>query len=144
MNWINIFGLIIVALMLVPNIIYAYRNKNIENKCNNQIINILEQIGRYGSMLLMVFNIGIFEFGFKSEKNFLVWFISMKILLILYWAFWILYLKTPKMLFAMLLAIIPSIIFVFSGLILRHGLLAIFGIIFSFGHIFVTYQNNKS
>ncbi len=72
MNWINSFGLTIVTLMLVPNIIYAYRNKNIENKCNNRIINILEQIDRYCSMFLMVFNIGIFEFGFKSEKNF--WF----------------------------------------------------------------------
>jgi len=71
-NWINSFGLTIVTLMLVPNIIYAYRNNNIENKCNSRIINILEQIGRYGSMLLMVFNIEFFEFGFKPEKNF--WF----------------------------------------------------------------------
>ena len=47
---INIFGLIIVLLILVPNIIYAIRVKDQENKCQNKIMNILEQIGRYGCM----------------------------------------------------------------------------------------------
>jgi hypothetical protein len=29
--------------------------------------NVLEQIGRYGCMFLMVFNIGIAEFGYKYK-----------------------------------------------------------------------------
>ena len=49
---INIFGLIIVLLILVPNIIYAIRVKDQENKCQNKIMNILEQIGRYGCIFI--------------------------------------------------------------------------------------------
>ncbi len=52
---INIFGLIIVLLILVPNIIYAIRVKDQENKCQNKIMNILEQIGRYGCMFCLLY-----------------------------------------------------------------------------------------
>ncbi len=58
-NWLNVFGLVIVVLLLIPNIIYAIKFKNQQNKCTNKAMNIIEQIGRYGCMFLMVFNIGI-------------------------------------------------------------------------------------
>lgn len=35
-GWINIIGLIIMALILLPNIIYAVKFKNVENKCKNK------------------------------------------------------------------------------------------------------------
>lgn len=63
-SWLNIFGLILVVLLLVPNIIYAVKEKNQENKCTNKLMNLVEQIGRYASMFLMVFNIGLAEVGF--------------------------------------------------------------------------------
>ena len=66
MNWLNISGLIFVVLLLIPNIIYAIKVKNQKNKCSNKFLNVMEQIGRYGCMFLMVFNIGIAEFGFRS------------------------------------------------------------------------------
>lgn len=53
-NWINIFGLSIIALLLIPNIIYAIKHKGGKNLCENRWMNVLEQIGRYGSMLFMV------------------------------------------------------------------------------------------
>lgn len=142
MNWINLYGLIIVLFMLFPNIIYAFKNKSIENKCNNKVMNMIEQIGRYGSLFLMVFNIGIYEFGFRSDKEFAIWLISSAVLMLLYWRFWVLYFKSPKIFSAMMLAIIPNIIFISSGYFLRHWLLVIFGVTFSIGHIYVTYQNN--
>ena len=143
MNWINIFGLIIIVLLLIPNAIYAYKNKNIENKCKNKLMNIIEQIGRYGSMLLMVFNIGVVELGFKSNESFAIWIISVIILMILYWIFWILYFKSKGLIKAMVLAIIPSIIFIYTGIMLRYWLLVTFGVLFAVGHIYVTYKNNK-
>ncbi len=141
MNWINIFGLTIVVLMLLPNIIYAYRYKFTENKCNNKTMNLIEQIGRYGSMFLMVFHIGIYEFGFKSNKAFLMWLLSSVILMLLYWFFWFMFFKSPDNIYTMLLAIIPSAIFISNGYLLRHWLLMIFGVIFAIGHIYVTYRN---
>lgn len=73
LNWLNLFGLIFVVLLLIPNIIYALKAKNQQNKCTNKFMNIMEQISRYGCMILMVFHFGIAEFGFPSVGAF--WYI---------------------------------------------------------------------
>ena len=73
MNWLNVFGLVFVVLLLIPNIIYAIKAKNKQNKCINKFMNVIEQIGRYGCMFLMIFNIGIAEFGFGSVYAFLIY-----------------------------------------------------------------------
>ncbi len=56
MSWFNYIGLIIVILLLVPNIIYAIKIKE-ELRYQNKVLDILENVGRYGSMFFMVFNI---------------------------------------------------------------------------------------
>jgi hypothetical protein len=143
MNWINIFGLIIVILMLLPNIIYAIKLKTFENKCKNKTMNRMEQIGRYGSMFFMIFNIGLYEFGFQSNVKFVIWLFVIVLLLLLYWLFWYIFFSSPRNTLPMILAILPSAVFITSGLFLRHWLLIISGILFSIGHIYVTYQNNQ-
>ena len=91
LNWLNLFGLIFVVLLLIPNIIYAVKAKNQQNKCTNKFMNIMEQISRYGCMILMVFHFGIAEFGFPSVGAFLVYLFGSALLLISYWVVWILY-----------------------------------------------------
>lgn len=54
-GWINFTGFIIVTLMMIPNIVYTFRNRHMENKCTSKLMLILEQVGRYGSMTLMAF-----------------------------------------------------------------------------------------
>lgn len=65
-GWINAAGGVIVCLLLAPNILYALRTPGGENRCGNRLMNLLEQIGRYASMALMVFPIGVREFGFPG------------------------------------------------------------------------------
>lgn len=142
-DWINIGGLIIVILMLMPNIIYAIKNRNEVNKCENKVMNIVEQIGRYASMFLMIFNIGIFQHGFPSVNSLLLYFIGNITLLITYWIIWGLYIKKKKMWSGMALAIIPTGIFMLSGIALLHIPLMISALLFGIGHIYVTYQNQK-
>ena len=43
-GWINVFGGIIVILMLLPNIVYALKNKDERNLCENRTMNLLEQV----------------------------------------------------------------------------------------------------
>ena len=43
----------------------------------------------------------------------------------------------------MLLSIIPVIVFLLSGLALRHWLLVIAAVIFGAAHIYITNKNNK-
>lgn len=37
-GWLNTFGLILVVLLLIPNIIYAVKIKNQRNQCTNMPI----------------------------------------------------------------------------------------------------------
>lgn len=143
MGWLNVFGLIIVILLLIPNIIYAVKYPNQRNKCTSKIMNILEQIGRYGCMFLMIFNIGIAEFGFSSIGMFLVYSIGSIVLMIAYWIIWILFFINPSSKRQMALAAIPTILFLLTGITMKHYLLILTGLFFGIGHFYVTYQNRK-
>ena len=143
-GWINLFGAAIVVLMLIPNIIYAVKNKDEKNLCTNRFINIIEQIGRYACIALMWLPLLVWEFGFRSVFEMLVYTIGNGALLAAYWLIYALYFKKKTKTRAILLAVIPSCIFILSGLLLRHALLLIFAIMFAIGHIYVTNKNAKA
>ena len=140
-GWLNLYGLILVLLLLIPNIIYALKHRGEENKCRNRLMNILEQIGRYGCMFLMVFNIGLAEFGFASLGAFLVYLFGGIILMISYWVIWGLYFNKATYSKQIALAVIPTVLFLLSGITMLHFLLIIFSIIFGIAHIYVTGKN---
>lgn len=142
-NWLNIFGIIIVLLMLIPNIIYVIRFPGQKNKSENQVMNILEQAGRYASMFLMIFNIGIGEMGFSSLGLFFAYFLGNAILLLAYWIVWILFFIKRSNGKSIALAVIPTGIFLLSGLTLEYILLIISALVFGIAHIYVTYKNFK-
>ena len=49
MEWINIFGAVFIAVIMVPNIIFTLKYKDgFENKWNNKGVEVVEQIGRFG------------------------------------------------------------------------------------------------
>ena len=131
MNWLSTFGLVLVILLLIPNIIYAVRVKNQKNKCTNKFMNILEQIGRYGCMFLMIFNIGIVESGFPSINAFIIYLVGNTVL----------YFNKQTYREQMALAVIPTGIFLLSGITMLHYFLIIFAVIFGIGHIYVTSRN---
>ena len=56
----------IIILMLLPNIIYALKNRDERNNCKNQFMNIIEQIGRYACTVLIWFPLLVWKFGFSS------------------------------------------------------------------------------
>ena len=65
MSWFNYYGLIIMAIIMIPNIIYAVKQKdNMALESHNKMIIIAEQVGRYGCFVLMIFNIPYTYFNF--------------------------------------------------------------------------------
>ena len=140
-GWLNIFGLILVILLLIPNIVYAIKVKDQKNLCTNKFMNILEQIGRYACMFLMVFNIGIAEFGFGSVVAFLIYGIGNVLLMLSYWIVWTMYFHKPSFGKQITLAILPTCLFLLNGVTMRHYLLILFGLVFGVGHVYVTYKN---
>lgn len=142
-GWINFFGVAIIGIMMVPNAIFALRNKNNTNHCKNKLINGAEQIGRYACIVLMWLPLGVWKFGFCSVAEMLIYLIGNSALLLLYLIVWVFYFKGQSLGKAMILAIIPTVIFLMSGLLLRHWLLVLAAVMFAVGHICITYGNNK-
>lgn len=140
-GWINLFGAIIVILLMIPNIFYAIRNKDEENLCTNQIMNWIEQIGRYGCIVLMWLPLLVWEFGFNSLFDMFLYLIGNGLMLLIYWIVFALYLKEKTANRALVLALLPACIFLLSGLLLRHWLLVGFAFLFAVSHIFVTKKN---
>lgn len=56
-GWFSVFHLLMIAALLIPNGIYMLQNKQTKNKCTSRCMNVLEQIGRYGCMLLMILSV---------------------------------------------------------------------------------------
>ena len=145
MEWFNYYGLIIISIIMIPNIIYAITHKNdFINNYNNKVAIVLEQIGRYGCMVFMIFNIPYTYFNFWF-KDALVAYLSVNgILCFLYILFWIICWSKNNKLKALTLSILPSIIFIFSSIVLANIPLIIFSIRFSINHILISYKNAKS
>ena len=143
-GWINVFGAVIVILMLIPNIVYAIKNKNEKNLCPNRFMNIIEQIGRYACIVLMWLPFIVWKYGFASVFEMVLYLACNGALLGAYWISFAIYMKRRTVQLALVLAIIPSCIFLFSGILLRHWLLISFAVLFAVGHIYVTYQNAVS
>lgn len=134
-GWINLINAVIILLLLIPNIIYEARRSTPPSKCA-MAVRITEQIARYACIALMILPIFVWEFGFKSVREMIAYAIADGLLLLAYYAFWIPYFKRETK--ALALAILPSCIFLISGLLLRHRLLVTGAIIFGICHIYIT------
>ena len=90
MEWFNPYGLGFMAAIMVPNLLFALRNKEegFANVWHNKPVEVLEQIGRYGCFLLMIFNIPHTWFGFCSDEAFALYLFGNGILVLLYCLIW--------------------------------------------------------
>lgn len=131
-----------VGLLLIPNVVYAYLNKGKEIVAyKNKKLEIVEQIGRFGAMLFMVFNIPYtymqFYFQFAKEVYIGVNIFLVLVYIILFVALW----KKSSIVKALILSVILSIIFVFSGIMIGSILLVIFALIFAVAHITISVKS---
>ena len=137
MNWLNIFGLLIVAFLLIPDLAYAVKIKKWKYKCTNKVMNFMEETGRFGCMVLMIYNIGIKELGFASTELFLIYLIGNTALLVSYWIIWLFYYKKTAYWKKEALVVIQSCLFLLNGITMRYHLLIICAVIYGTGSIYV-------
>ena len=143
-GWINVFGAVVVVLMLIPNIVYAIKNKDEKNLCTNRLMNVLEQIGRYACIVLMWLPLLVWKFGFQSAFEMLLYLFGNGALLLAYWIVFFRHMRKRSAAKALTLAVLPSCIFLMSGILLRHWLLTGFAVLFATGHIYVTLKNAQA
>ena len=110
---INLFNAIVLILMLAPNIMFWRMAKSRENteKFDNKAVILFEQIGRYACMLLMIFPIGVWKFGFGSVMAMVVYALQNTVLLVSYIAVWMFSFKKMTLSKAVALSVIPTVIF---------------------------------
>ena len=144
MNWLNIFGLIMVAVIMIPNILFAMKCKDgFVNKWNNKFVETVEQIGRFGCFGFMIINIPGTWFGWWSDEAFAVYLVVDAVLVTLYCVIWAVCFRKSSVFRALALSIIPSVLFLFSGIMSRSILLTIAALLFAPSHIMLSYQNAK-
>ena len=145
MNFFNKYGFIFICIIMIPNIIFAIKNKNgFENKWNNKVVEVLEQLGRFGCFLFMIINIPKTYLGWWNDNSFIIYLIVNTILTILYCLIWVICFKKESAFRSLSLSVIPSSIFLFSGIMTRSILLIISSIIFAPSHIMISYKNYQN
>lgn len=143
-GWINLFGAGIVVLIIIPNVIYAVRQKRDETQAIiPKYLSVCEQVGRYGCIVLMWLPLLVWKFGFGSAEELLIYLIANGIMLLGYYLFWTRYFRKRTISIAMALAVIPTMIFLLSGILLRHWLLVIAAVLFGIAHCSITYITHK-
>ena len=145
MEWFNVFGLGFVIVILIPNILFAMKCKEgFENTWKNKFVEIIEQIGRFGCLGFMIVNIPGTWFGWWSDEAFAVYLIVDMVLIVAYCVIWTVCFKKNTLFRALALSIIPSLLFLFSGIMSRSILLTIASALFAPSHILISYKNAKS
>ena len=112
-----------------------------DNKWNNKYVEVTEQVGRLGCFGFMIINIPGTWFGWWSDEAFALYLIVDTILVMLYCAIWIICFKKNSVFRALALSIIPSMLFLFSGIMSRSVLLIIASVLFAPSHIVISYKN---
>ncbi len=142
MNWFNYIGIIIFILIIFPNILYSIKHKKAFNNANiNKIIVIIEQIGRYGCIAFLILNVPMTYFGYWFSNARIVYIIVNSTLIFIYLLSWIIHWKN-KIIRASFLSITPSLIFIFSGVMILSIPLIIFSVLFAISHTYISLKNS--
>ena len=142
MEWFNVFGLVFMVLIMIPNVIFAFRKKaGFADQWENLIVEILEQTGRFGCIAFMIINIPGTWFGWRSNGAFAAYLIVNSLLVIVYCVLWAVLWDKQGLFKALALSVIPAAIFFFSGIMCRSLPLIAASLIFAPAHILISCKN---
>ena len=89
----------------------------------------------------MIVNIPGTCFGWWSDEAWILYLIVDMLLVTLYCLVWVVCFRKSSMFRALTLSILPSILFLFSGVMSRSVLLVIAALVFAPSHILLSYKN---
>lgn len=142
MEWFNLTGLIFVVVLLIPNIIYAATNKDgFADKFHNKLVETGEQIGRFGCFILMFIQLPYVTLGYIYDGAQTLYLILGIVLLALYCGGWIVFRKKNSVAKVLTLSILPSVLFLESGILTLNIPLVVLSVVFAICHITISYKN---
>ena len=141
-KYFNLYGLIFVIVILIPNIVFSITCKDgFENRYQNRLVEILEQIGRFGCFISMFLMIPVFNKGFWLENGKNIYIIFGIALVVLYCVGWIIFWKEDSVRKSLYLSIVPSLLFIESAVVCGNLQLLLFAVIFAPCHILISFMN---
>ncbi len=144
MHIIHWYGLAFMVIIMIPNIVFAIKCKDgFENKYRNKVVEAMEQIGRFGCFGFMCVNIPGTWFGWWSDEAFALYLVVDTVLALLYCGIWAVCFRKNSLFRALALSILPSALFLFSGIMSRSILLILSAMLFAPTHILISYKNAK-
>lgn len=108
-----------------------------------KIVEAAEQIGRFGCFGFMIVHIPGTWFGWWSDEAFALYLTVDIVLAAFYCLIWMVWFKKKSVFKALALSILPSALFLFSGVMSRSLFLTLSAIVFAPSHIAVSYKNAK-
>ena len=142
MPWLNVYGLLMSAVMMIPYILFAMKCKDgFENHFTNCWVEFLEQIGRFGCFGFMIFTIPGMALGWVNHSAFAAYLAVDGLLLAAYCVIWAV--GKGRRFRALALSILPSLLFLFSGVMTRAPLLVLSALLFAPCHIWISITNAK-
>lgn len=142
MDWFNLTGLIFVVVLLIPNMIYAVTNKDgFAGEFHNKLVETGEQIGRFGCFILMFIQLPFVTLGYIYDGAQTLYLILGIVLLALYCGGWIVFRKGNCMAKALTLSILPSVLFLESGILTLNIPLIGLSVVFAIYHITISCKN---
>ena len=142
MKWFNFYGLIFIAVIMIPNIIFAMKHKNgFVNKYKNKAVETLEQVGRIGCFVFIFFNIKPAVFGYWFKGGWIAYLVSGAVLTVAYVLGWIVFRNESSVRKSMYLSIVPSVLFIVCGVFTLNIPLIVSSLIFTPCHIIISYKN---
>ncbi len=141
-NWINWINMTAVVWLILINVIVA--RKGLSDSFNSKylVVNIFEQIGRYGCMALMILPIFTrkWKFGFGSVAEMFIWICLTTLLLVIYSFLWLK--KANGGVFVLYgLALVPVVLFLLNGILLCHPALIAASLVFGISHFLIVKEN---
>lgn len=144
MFWFNYYGLIAVVVILIPNILSAIFDKNAyPDRVKSKALKLCEQLGRYGCMAFMIFNIPYAVRGFFFPHALAVYLGGGGLLLALYLFGWAIFPKGRRKIKMLWLSITPTALFLYCGTVLVSLPLLACAALFGAGHVAIGYINSE-
>ncbi len=142
MDNLSFYGLIVMILMLIPNIIYALLTRGQAKKAVS-VPAIIENIGKFGSIVTMAYTFGFTTVENLPRNKLAVWILCITVLLEVYFVFWLIYYLKGK-LFSIPLSTIPCAVFILTGIITVNIPLICFAAVFAVFHICDNIKNMQN
>lgn len=142
MGWFNFYGLIFIAVIMIPNIVFAMRHRDgFVNKYKNKAIETLEQIGRIGCFVFIFFNIKPAVLGYWFNGGWIAYLVAGTALTAAYVSGWVVFRNESSVRKSLYLSIVPSALFIVCGVLTLNIPLIVASVIFAPCHIIISYKN---